>query len=238
MEDDRRLEADWEREADNWIRFAGSPEADAFAWHFNLPAFLEIVPAPGRLTLDIGCGDGRVARELARLEHQVMGIDASPTLVRAAREGDPPIDAIEADAADVPLPDGHADLAIAFMSLQSVEDPDGAIAEAGRLLSPGGRLCIAIVHPINSLLGEDECAEGSYFEERRISETLERGGTTVTLHDVHRPLELYFRALENAGLCVELLREPVPGDELVRRRRRAERGRRLPYFLHLRAVRP
>jgi tRNA-2-methylthio-N6-dimethylallyladenosine synthase len=52
----------WEYEAEAWIRFCQEP--DAFAWRFNIPAFLELVPQPGKRTLDIGCGEGRLAREL------------------------------------------------------------------------------------------------------------------------------------------------------------------------------
>jgi ubiquinone/menaquinone biosynthesis C-methylase UbiE len=214
----------WEGEAEAWIRFSREP--DAFAWEFNIPAFLELVPEPGRLTLDIGCGEGRIARELLKRGHAVIGVDASPTLVEAARSGEPPVDAINADAADLPLDDASADLAVAFMALQSVDDLEGAIEEAARVLEPKGRLCVAVVHPMNSL---EEAPH--YFTEHAYAES----SAGFTFHDVHRPLSQYAAALSGAGFVIEELREPIPGPKLLKARPHAERWTRTPCFLHLRA---
>ncbi len=68
-----------------------------------------------------------------------------------------------ADAAALPLEDACADLAIAFMSLQDFDDMPAAIAEAARALMPGGRLCPAIVHPINSAGHFEEAAADARF---------------------------------------------------------------------------
>ena len=221
----------WDRQATRWRRF--SQEPDAYAWLFNLPAFLELVPAPGQLTLDLGCGEGRVARELIARGHRVLGIDSSPELVDAALHGDPPVEAMVADAAEVPLEDGVADLAVAFMVLQSVDHLGAVVGEMARLLAPGGRLCAAIVHPARSV----QMAPG-WFTEHRVADRHEHDGAEITFHDVHRPLSAYFDALEAAGMAVEALREPVPGPELLARRPDAEQWTRTPCFLHLRAVKP
>jgi SAM-dependent methyltransferase len=220
----RGLRDAWEAEAEAWIGFCREP--DAFAWRFNIPAFLELVPPPGRLTLDLGCGEGRVARELMKRGHTVKGVDASATLVDAARGGDPPVDAAHADASNLPLGDASADIVVAFMALQSVEDLKGAVAEAGRVLVPDGALCVAIVHPMNSV---EEAPH--YFAEHAYSDTVEN----FTFHDVHRPLSQYFAALGEAGFLTQVVREPVPGAELLEVRPRAERWTRSPCFLHLRA---
>jgi SAM-dependent methyltransferase len=220
----------WDAEAADWIRFAREP--DHFAWRFNLPAFFELVPEPGRLTVDIGCGEGRVARELKRRGHTVKAFDGSPTLVAAAREADPSIEVEVADAAALPLDDGAADLAIAFMSLQAFDELDASIAESARILGAGGRLCAAVVHPMNSI---EESPDG-YFAEHRYAYDARPDGIDFTFHDTHRPLSAYFEALETAGLAVEALREPVPGPELLSIRPQAERWTRTPCFLHLAAV--
>src|SRR6185437_2980988 len=57
---------------------------------------------------------------------------------------------VRADATALPLVDACADLAIAFMSLHDIDAMPEAVAEAARILRPGGHLCLAIVHPINS----------------------------------------------------------------------------------------
>ena len=223
------LRAAWDDEAGDWIRFSG--EADVFAWRFNLPAFLELIPPPGSLTLDIGCGEGRVARILMGRGHTVKGIDGSAALVEAARRGDPPVDAVTADAADLPLAEASADLVVSFMTLQSVDDLDGALAEAGRVLVGGGQLCIAIVHPMNTGAGAE-----SYFEPQHLPYVHEREGVRIVLHDMHRPLSAYFEALGKAGFVTEVVREPVPGPPLLDIRPEAAKWTRTPCFLHLRAA--
>jgi hypothetical protein len=55
---------------------------------------------------------------------------------------------------------------------------------------------------------------------------------------MHRPLESYARALESAGMLIESLREPVPGDDYVAAHPEVARWRSVPCFMLLRAVRP
>lgn len=70
------------------------------------------------------------------LGHDVVGIDASPSLVAAAREADPLMDIRLADAAALPLDDASADLAIAFMSLQDIDDMVAAVRKPRAFFSP------------------------------------------------------------------------------------------------------
>ena len=148
-----------------------------------------------------------------------------------------------ADAAGLRLADACADLAVAFMSPQDIDDMPGAAKEIARVLEPGGRLCMAIVHPINSA-GRFESEEGdapfvikgSYLEEFPYADTVERSGLPMTFHSRHRPIEAYFLALEQAGFLVEALREPAVPDHAVATGR-GRRWQRVPLFLHLRARR-
>jgi len=212
-------------------------------WRFHRDQFLEILPAPGRLTLDIGCGEGRLSRDLKALGHSVVGVDSAPTMVQNARQADGSIEVHIADAAKLPLADALADLAIAFMSLQDIDDMSTAIHEAARVVEPGGRFCLAIVHPLNSagtFAGEEAYSpfviKGSYLERFRYTDELERDGLAVTFTSDHRPLETYFEALAAAGFVVERLREhAVPDAAITRPRHR--RWQRLPLFLHIRALR-
>lgn len=74
----------WEANAEEWILWARSPKHSHPFWRFHLPRFVEVLPPPGRLTLDIGCGEGRLGRELSRRGHCVFGLDGAPAL-RASR---------------------------------------------------------------------------------------------------------------------------------------------------------
>jgi SAM-dependent methyltransferase len=232
----------WEAQAAQFIAWARAGH-DSF-WRFHRDQFLAIVPSPGRRTIDIGCGEGRLGRHLKSLGHHVVGIDASPSLVAAARDADPAADIRLADAAALPLDDGSMDLAIAFMSLQDVDDMPAAVREVARVLEPGGRFCMAIVHPINSAgRFESEAADapfvikGDYLRAFDYADTIERDGLSMTFHSQHRPLESYFLALEEAGLVAEAAREPRVPDHAVKSGR-GRRWQRLPLFLHLRALRP
>lgn len=236
------LRDSWEAHARQWIAWARAPGHDSY-WRYHRDQFLRLLPPPGRLTVDVGCGEGRLTRHLKALGHRIIGIDSSPSLVAAARQLDASMDVRLADAAALPLQDRSADLAVAFMSLHDIDAMPAAVHEIARVLAPGGRLCLAIVHPINSagrFESEDADApfliKGDYLRPFRYSDTVERDGLTMTFHSKHRPIELYFRTLEEAGFLVEALREPgVPEDAANLERRR--RWQRLPLFLHIRARR-
>jgi SAM-dependent methyltransferase len=235
------LSEHWERHAAEWTRWAREPGHDSY-WRFHRDRFLELLPQPGRLTLDVGCGEGRLARDLKERGHNVRAFDASPALVEAARSADPSLDVAQADAGALPLEDGATDLVVSFMVLMNVDDLESVVSEAARVLEPGGRFCIAITHPINTA-GEFEAREPdspfvireSYFEPHRNDLRAERGGLTMTFVDLHRPLQAYAEALEQSGFLIERIRE-IGDDEEPPQRESQLRWRRLPLFLHLRAV--
>jgi SAM-dependent methyltransferase len=219
------------------VAWARAPGHDSY-WRFHRDRFLELLPASSDLTLDLGCGEGRFPRDLKAAGYEVIGIDASPTLIEHARAADPDGDYRVADAAQLPFADASVQLVTALLSLHDMDDMPGAIAEAARVLVPEGRLCAAVVHPINSG-GKFESStpdaafiiRESYFAEREYADAVERDGLSMTFTSHHRPMEAYFDALENAGLLVERLVEVPdttypPGD----------RWQRIPLFLHLRAV--
>ena len=81
------MPAGWEDRASQWLAWARTPGHDAY-WRYR-DAFLALVPPPAGRTLEVGCGEGRVTRDLAARGHAVTALDASPTLVAAAAERDP-----------------------------------------------------------------------------------------------------------------------------------------------------
>jgi SAM-dependent methyltransferase len=101
----------WEDEAANWLRWARTPGHDVFPYF--APAFFdEILPAPRGLTLEIGCGEGRVMRALAARRHRPVGIDASPSLVRAARAEDAAFAYVCGDGTRLPFADAAFDTVV------------------------------------------------------------------------------------------------------------------------------
>jgi SAM-dependent methyltransferase len=229
----------WESEAAAWVVWARAPGHDSY-WRFHRDAFLAILPPPGRLTLDIGCGEGRLARDLSARGHGVVALDRSPAMARHAAAAGGTVGVLVADAARLPFPDAAADLVVAFMSLHDMDDMTAAVREVARVLEPGGRLCLAVVHPINSgggFAGPDPDAAyvlaPGYFATRRYRDDVEQDGLRMTFESLHHPLEAYFAALEAAGLLTESVREPRPA-----RPDAGARSSRIPLFLHVRARRP
>jgi SAM-dependent methyltransferase len=228
----------WDAQARNWIRWARTPGHDSY-WRFHRDQFLTLLPRPGELTVDIGCGEGRLPRDLQRLGHRVIGFDASPKLIDAARRADPAGDYRCANAASLPIDNGCADLVVAFMSLHDVDDLQAAVGEIHRILVDGSTACVAIVHPLNSAGSFNDptsstfTIQSSYLGEFEYSSNESRNGLSMTFHSRHRSLEAYSRAFETVGLTIEAIREP-PVPETAIGSPSARRWQRIPLFLHLR----
>jgi len=98
--------------------------------------------APGAIVADIGCGTGRAAAELARRGARAIGVDLDPAMLDAARGRHPDLDLRAADAAALPLADGELRGYRADKVFHILPDPAAALAEARRVLAPGGRIVL------------------------------------------------------------------------------------------------
>lgn len=95
-------------------------------------------PYPGAVLADLGCGGGLLAPYLAGKGYRHVGVDpVRASLAVAAEHG---VTALAGDAYRVPLADGSCAVVVAGELLEHVADPDRVIAEAARLLRPGGLL--------------------------------------------------------------------------------------------------
>ncbi len=233
------LSKSWDANAEEWIAWVRAPHGQDSYWRFHRDRFLRLVPKPGKLTVDIGCGEGRVGRDLQGLGHKVLGIDLSPAMCRAAATHPAePSRAIQADAVRLPLAGQSADCAVAFMSLQDMDDMPGAIDEIARVLKDGCSLALSIVHPLYSGGGFSPTSDGpdrftikrSYFINERLISTDEHNDIKVTFFREHRPLQTYTQALTNAGFTIAELHELT--DEAKGRDRDG-----IPVFLDILATR-
>lgn len=201
----------WESNASDWIAWARAPGHDGF-WEGTWPALTQILPEPAGLVLDLGCGEGRCSRLLQASGRRVVGLDRSPTLVKAAKSGSPPVPVTLADAAALPFADDAFGLVVACMSLMDIDDFDGAVRQAARVLGPDGVFCLAVVHPFDSahgppVPGGPRQLPGPYLRARRYEDHFERDGLGMTFVSVHRPVGAYVAALAGNGMVVTDLRE-------------------------------
>jgi len=125
--------------------------SDTQHWWFRSKAefvssAFEGAPAGGYL-VDIGAGSGGVTAMLRWPRELKVAVDGNEQLVRDARERHA-LEAVAADVADVPLPDGSASIVCLLDVIEHLTDPGPALREAGRLLRPGGSLVVTVpAHP-------------------------------------------------------------------------------------------
>jgi SAM-dependent methyltransferase len=231
--------AEWEPEAERWIEWTRTPGFDAY-WYWRDAFFDDVLAAPGRRTLEVGCGEGRVARDLGERGHRVVAIEPARSLLAAAKTAGAH-DQLYAvgDGAALPFPDARFDVVVAYNVLQVVDDLDRTVDEIARVLVPGGALCACVAHPVTDLceVSEDEggprfTIRTGYFDAVRIEEDVEIRGHTMTFRGRTHSLEHYSRSLERSGFLIERLREPRPDVAATAH----ARWRAAPLFLNFRAV--
>jgi SAM-dependent methyltransferase len=215
-----RNEALWEQHAEWWQR-EFSAGADPEYEEQILPLVARHLRGARRV-LDIGCGEGQVARRVATLGAGVVGLDPTLSQVRVARDrgGGPTF--VRARAEALPCADDAFDAVLLCLALEHVEELEVAIREVARVLEPGGRFVLLLCHPLlqapgsgwveDQTLGEHYWRIGTYLDEDVALDTVAPG---VELLFIHRPLSRYVHALGEAGLLVDDMEEPPPPAQLV-----------------------
>jgi SAM-dependent methyltransferase len=207
--------AHWERGAAWWQReFTGG--ADPEYEEQILPLAQAWLDGCARV-LDIGAGEGQLARAAAAAGCGVVGVDPTGAQLRAAveRGGGPRYVAGAAEA--LPVRSGAFDAAVACLVFEHLPDHEIAIAEVARVLRPGGRFVFFLNHPllqapgsgwvVDHILGEEYWRIGPYLPDDTRLETFDEG---VELPFVHRPLSRYVNAMAAHRLLVEHMEEPAP----------------------------
>ena len=213
-------EEQWERHARWWQR-EFSAGADSEYEDQILPLVARHVQGSRRV-LDIGCGEGQVARRVASGGAAVVGLDPTAAQVEVARErGGGPV-YLRARAEALPCGDGSFDTVLVCLALEHVDAFEEAIAEVARVLEPGGRFVLLLAHPLlqapggawidDRILGEMYWRVGSYLTEEREFDEVAPG---VDLLFIHRPLSRYIHAVGQAGLLIDDMVEEAPPARLI-----------------------
>jgi SAM-dependent methyltransferase len=220
----------WERVAGWWqeeFTDGADPEYDEQI----LPLAVRWAGA-GRRVLEVGTGEGQVARAIRAAspastgggtgvpgDRFVVGLDPTANqILEAARRGGGVVP-VRAPADGLPFADATFDTVVACLVFEHIDAVDESIAEVARVLAPGGRFVFFLNHPLLQTPGsgwiDDQVLDppeqywriGPYLEEAATMEQVERG---VFIRFVHRPLSRYVNAMVGAGLVLEHMAEPAP----------------------------
>ncbi len=111
----------------------------------RLRAGLAFAHRPVERAVDLGGGTGRVALRLRELGVDAAVVDASPGMLRRARDRGLP--AVRADAGRLPVPDRGVDAVVVADALHHFPDPDAALRAAARVVAPGGVVVVRDFDP-------------------------------------------------------------------------------------------
>jgi ubiquinone/menaquinone biosynthesis C-methylase UbiE len=254
----------WNEAAESYVEFVRGGK-NYYSEYLNGPALKRMIgDVDGKKVLDIGCGEGYFSRIFATAGAKVTGVDLSDALIRAAAEEEERhplgVKYFVADAADLSFLESESfDLAFCYMALMDIEDYEGAISEASRVLKTGKRFVVLIEHPCFSFVRVLNGKVVSDWETR----TLEDGSKEYTYYWVsnylrshsyrakwkhnrlqssfvttgfHRPLSDYVNALTKHGLIITRFDEPKPLKEGIKLHPPMKKHQRVPQSLVIEAT--
>ncbi|HEY8216649.1 MAG TPA: methyltransferase domain-containing protein [Acidimicrobiia bacterium] len=169
--------------------------------------------------LDVGCGEGQLARRIAALwgAPLVTGIDPTEGQVATAVARGGSVRYARASAEGLPFPASSFDAAVICLTLEHLDPFEPAVHEISRVLEPGGRFVCFLNHPLlqapdsgwidDQVLEEQYWRVGPYLPDDVAMEEVAPG---IRLPFMHRPLSRYINVMADCGLLVEHMDEPPP----------------------------
>jgi len=252
----------WDGNAAVWTELARAGY-DVYRDYLNTPAFLTMLPnVQGFTGLDIGCGEGHNTRLLARCGATVTAVDISEVFVQQAQqleETEPlGIEYAAASAVELPFADATFDFATGFMSFMDIPETESVLAEAYRVLRPGGFLQFSITHPcydtphrrnLRDEKGITYAIEvGDYFRNldgdvvewlfNAAPPEVREGLSRFKVPRFTRTMSQWLNLIIDSGLLLERVEEPRPSDQVVSKRPDLQDAQVVAYFLHVRARKP
>ena len=219
-----------------------------------LPNLLRLMNIKENQTvLDLACGQGFFSKAFYAAGAHVIGVDLSEKMVDFARINSPKGIEYHVASADSLkfIKDSSIDWAVIILAIQNIENISAVFKEASKVLKASGRLMIVMSHPAFRVPQQSDWVwdEKKKILVRRIDQYLTEAKLKITTHpgqkeseytiSFHRPLQLYFKALNNQGFAVSKLEEWISHKESGSGPRKAaeDRARKeFPLFLFLEAV--
>jgi ubiquinone/menaquinone biosynthesis C-methylase UbiE len=195
--------------------------------------------------LDLGCGDGQIARALAAQGANVLGVDPTQLHIDVAIERGGGPQYLLGGATDIPAYDNSFDAVVACLVFEHIDQMDEAMTEVARVLKPRGQFSFFLNHPLLQTPGsgwiDDHIIDppeqywriGPYLVE---TESIEEVEKDVYIRFIHRPLSRYVNALIANGMTIERMVEPSPPAGFLARAPEYALAHTVPRLLYLRAT--
>lgn len=203
------------------------------------PAMEALLPnVVGLRVVDLGCGDGRLARNLgANGAREVIGVEPSKRMLQRAQEdtNGGSIRFLNEFAEDVDFEAGSVDLAVSSLALHYVADLGALMMTIASWLRPRGCLVVTMEHPIMTAAGGRVTDAGVLVDEYASEGQRSTRWFVPGVVKYHRTFESIVSSVIGSGLVLEELREPFPSAVAVTRQPSLALHLRRPALLAIRA---
>lgn len=221
-------------------------QTNDFRMHYIMPWTLELMgDVKEKKVLDLGCGEGGYAREMAKRGATVIAVDCSEEMIEyavsAALEKQLLIAHHVRNSNDLfGIEDASFDVVLCAMMLMDVEDVQGTMKEIGRVLKRQGKVFISILHPcfkppVEHHWGRDQDAVQvvvkNYFQPAQWQGKI--AGIEQPVIYRHKTLSEYVKIFAENGFYICDMNEPVPTAEQMAKSARIAWLEKIPMYLFI-----
>lgn len=238
----------WNEIGDEWIQKA---QTNDFRIFYIMPNTFELLgDVNKKAVLDLGCGEGGYARELARKGANVVAVDCSNNAVEyaiaKAVEEELQIKHYVRNSNDLyGINDNTFDIVLCAMMLMDVEDLNGTLQEIHRVLKPQGKVFISILHPCfkppieHQWFKEDDGIQvrvKNYFSPSEWEGQISNIENKVIYR--HKTISEYVKAFVQNCFIIKDMNEPIPTPEQQKKSSRIEWLAKIPMYLFITLEKP
>jgi ubiquinone/menaquinone biosynthesis C-methylase UbiE len=164
--------------------------------------------------VDLGCGTGTLARQLARLGAKVTGVDISSEMLKYASKRNEKVEYLKHDIEQkLPYNDKEFDITISIMVFHSIENISNVITESYRILKNNATMIVVIPHPcFVQYFRSLECENDSLYLTPQKATFNWKQFTDICSNPTEfylRPISFYINLFLSAGFILNSVKEPL-----------------------------
>jgi len=244
---EKMKEKEWHGNTDYWAKIIRN-NLDPFRTVITYKAVLRPIKKNKRRLkiLDVGCGEGYLCRKLARLGHQVFGLDFCGGLIEKAKELERKkplgIKYFIGDLRKTNFPAAYFDVILSHQSLQEIENPEKAIREFSRIIKKEGKIIALFLHPcfdIRKKYLRQEKLPQLYFNKSMITGKyyiVSGLKSPLPYFNLHLPLSGWIKLFRKYGFLNLNIDEPHPPLKFLKKNKWWRKNFDRPVFILIEAI--